>query len=172
MIRYAGQFVICTPKFCCKMVYTLHRIQKLPVSLSQLWDFMSDPKNLAVITPESMGFVTLSGDERKMFAGQIITYTITPLFGIKLHWVTEITHVREHEFFVDEQRFGPYTFWHHKHFFKEIDGGVEMEDIVHYKLPMGIVGKLVHPFLVKQKLDDTFNYRYKKLAELFGEFKG
>jgi ligand-binding SRPBCC domain-containing protein len=153
------------------MLYTLHKLQKLPIPLSEAWDFMGDPKNLAVITPDSMGFVTESGDERKMFAGQIITYTITPLLGIKLQWVTEITHVKAPEFFVDEQRYGPYAFWHHKHFLKEIPGGTEMEDIIHYKVPMGFLGRLVHPFLVKPKLEEIFAYREKKLIELFGEFK-
>nr|WP_322625830.1 SRPBCC family protein [uncultured Flavobacterium sp.] len=154
------------------MIYTLHRTQKLPIPVSEAWDFFSAPSNLAVITPDSMGFVTLSGDERKMFAGQVIIYTITPLFGIKLQWVTEITHVQEGAFFVDEQRFGPYAFWHHKHFFKEIDGGTEMEDIIHYKVPMGFLGRLVHPFLVKPKLEEIFAYRQKKLVELFGAYNG
>lgn len=132
---------------------------------------MSNPKNLAVITPPSMGFKTLSGDDREMYSGQIIHYTITPMFGIKLQWVTEITHIMHNSHFVDEQRYGPYKFWHHKHFFKEIDGGVEMEDIVHYKLPMGILGRMVHPFIVKSKLKEIFDYREKKLKELFGEMK-
>jgi ligand-binding SRPBCC domain-containing protein len=154
------------------MIYTLRRIQKLPVSVQHAWNFFSDPGNLAVITPDTMGFVTLSGDERKMFAGQVIIYTITPLFGIKLQWVTEITHVQEGTLFVDEQRFGPYAFWHHKHFFKEIHGGTEMEDIIHYKVPMGFLGRLVHPFLVKPKLEEIFAYRQKKLVELFGAYNG
>jgi len=153
------------------MIYTLHKFQKLPIPLDEAWEFMSNPKNLAVITPESMGFVTTGGDDRKMFAGQVITYTVTPLLGIKLRWVTEITHVRDKEFFVDEQRFGPYSFWHHKHFLKEIPGGTEMEDLIHYKIPGGIFGRLLHPILVKPKLEEIFNYRYKKLIELFGEFK-
>jgi ligand-binding SRPBCC domain-containing protein len=153
------------------MLYTLHRKQQLPVPLLDVWDFISNPKNLAVITPPSMGFTTLSGDERTMYPGQIIHYTVTPLLGIKLQWVTEITHVVDQSFFVDEQRHGPYRFWHHKHFLKEIPGGVEMEDIVHYKLPMGILGRMVHPILVKPKLEEIFEYRHKKLVELFGEFK-
>lgn len=152
-------------------IYTLHKKQNLPISLESAWDFIGDPKNLKVITPPEMGFHTLSGDERKMFPGQIIHYTITPLFGIKMQWVTEITHVENLKFFVDEQRYGPYAFWHHKHFLKEIPGGVEMEDIVHYKLPMGILGQLVHPFLVKPDLERIFEFRRKKLIELFGEFK-
>lgn len=154
------------------MLYTLNRKQKLPISLSEVWEFMSNPKNLATITPPSMGFVTTGGDDRSMFAGQIISYTITPLFGIKMKWVTEITHVQDKAFFVDEQRFGPYALWHHKHFFKEIPGGVEMEDLLHYKLPMGFIGTLVHPVLVKPKIDEIFAYREKKLIELFGPFIG
>lgn len=154
------------------MLYSIHTKQNLPISLQDAWDFIADPKNLAVITPDSMGFKTISGDDRKMFAGQVIEYTITPLFGLKMSWVTEITHVQEKAFFVDEQRFGPYAFWHHKHFLKQIPGGVEMEDIVHYKVPMGFLGRLVHPFLVKPRLKEIFDYRHKKLVELFGEFKG
>lgn len=154
------------------MLYSIHTKQNLPISLQKAWDFIADPKNLAVITPDSMGFKTLSGDDRKMFAGQIIDYTITPLFGLKMSWVTEITHVKDKEFFVDEQRFGPYAFWHHKHFLKEIPGGVEMEDIVHYKVPLGFLGRLAHPLLVKPKLIEIFDYRHKKLVGLFGEFKG
>ncbi|MFC6095261.1 cell division inhibitor [Flavobacterium qiangtangense] len=152
-------------------LYSIHTKQNLPVSLEEAWNFIANPKNLEVITPKSMGFKTLSGDEKEMFAGQIIHYHITPLFGIKLQWVTEITHVQDKKFFVDEQRFGPYAFWHHKHFLKEIPGGVEMEDIVHYKVPMGILGQMVHPFLVKPKLDEIFAFRQKKLVELFGDFK-
>ncbi|QYJ67763.1 SRPBCC family protein [Flavobacterium litorale] len=152
-------------------LYTIHEKQNLPITLQEAWGFISDPKNLAVITPDSMGFETLSGDDRKMFAGQIIHYNISPLAGIKMQWVTEITHVKDMEFFVDEQRYGPYKFWHHKHFVKEIPGGVEMEDIVHYKLPMSILGDMMHPIMVKPKLKEIFDYRRKKLVELFGEMK-
>lgn len=152
-------------------VYTLHTKQNLPISLEEAWSFLSDPKNLKVITPDYMGFKTLSGDDRPMFAGQIIQYIVTPVMGIPMKWVTEITHVQDQRYFVDEQRFGPYDLWHHKHFLKEIPGGVEMEDIVDYKVPMGIIGQMVHPFLVKPKLKEIFDYRRQKLIELFGEFK-
>ena len=152
-------------------IYTLHSKQNLPISLDEAWEFLSNPKNLKVITPEYMGFKTLSGDDRDMFAGQIIQYIVTPVLGIKTKWVTEITHDEDKKYFVDEQRFGPYSLWHHKHFLREIPGGVEMEDIIDYKIPMGILGQLVHPFLVKPKLKEIFEYREKKLIELFGEFK-
>lgn len=153
------------------MLYTINKKQKLPITLQQAWDFIANPKNLSVITPPQMGFVTLSGDDRSMYPGQIIHYTVTPLLGIKLHWVTEITHVMDRHYFVDEQRHGPYKMWHHKHFLREIPGGVEMEDLVHYRLPMGILGRMAHPFLVKPKLEEVFDFREKKLVELFGEMQ-
>ena len=141
-------------------IYRLHTHQNLPISVDAAWNFLSDPKNLKTITPDYMGFNILSGADRKMFAGQIIQYIVTPVAGIPTKWVTEITHVKDKEFFVDEQRFGPYSLWHHKHFIKAIPGGVEMEDIIDYKLPMGILGQLAHPIIVKPKLKEIFDYRY------------
>lgn len=152
-------------------IYRLESKQNLPISKEKAWKFLSSPRNLKTITPEYMSFDILSGADRPMFAGQIIQYIVTPVLGIKTKWVTEITHVVEGEYFVDEQRFGPYALWHHKHFIKEIPGGVEMEDIIDYKVPMGILGQLVHPFIVKPKLNEIFEYRRKKLIELFGEIK-
>jgi ligand-binding SRPBCC domain-containing protein len=151
------------------MLHTFRTIQRFPVPVETVWDFISNPKNLAVITPPDMGFKTISGDEHAMFPGQIIHYTVTPLFGLKIEWVTEITHVEHKKFFVDEQRYGPYAFWHHKHFVKEIPTGAEMEDIVHYKLPLGALGNLFHAMLVKPKLEKIFAFRSAKLRELFGE---
>ena len=151
-------------------IYTLHKKQNLPISVEQAWEFLSSPANLKTITPDYMGFNILSGADRPMYSGQIIQYIVTPVLGIKTNWVTEITHVKDHEYFVDEQRFGPYSLWHHKHFIKEIAGGVEMEDIIDYKVPMGILGQLAHPILVKPKLEEIFSYRTKKLEELFGKY--
>ncbi|WP_299107473.1 SRPBCC family protein [uncultured Winogradskyella sp.] len=151
-------------------IYTLHKKQNLPISIEQAWEFLSSPANLKTITPDYMSFDILSGADRPMFPGQIIQYIVTPVLGIKTKWVTEITHVKDKEYFVDEQRFGPYALWHHKHFIKEIEGGVEMEDIIDYKLPMGILGQLVHPILVKPKLEEIFKYRTTKLEELFGKY--
>lgn len=118
-----------------------------------------------------MGFKILEGADEKMYAGQIIKYTVTPVLGLPLGWVTEITHVKDNEYFVDEQRFGPYSLWHHKHFIKAIPGGVEMIDIVDYKLPLGILGRIAHPLFVKRQLNQIFNYRYNKLIELFGDYR-
>lgn len=152
-------------------IYTLRSVQKLPISPEKAWNFLSDPENLKTITPDYMGFEILSGGDRPMFPGQIIQYLVTPVAGIKTKWVTEITHVKEGEYFVDEQRFGPYSLWHHKHFIKPENGGVEMEDIIDYKLPFGVIGQWVQPFLVKPKLEEIFEYRRKKLIELFGDFE-
>ena len=152
-------------------IYTFHRKQKLPISVEKAWEFLSNPANLKTITPEYMSFDILSGNEKPMYAGQIIQYIVTPILGIKTKWVTEITHVKKNEYFVDEQRFGPYALWHHKHFINEIEGGVEMEDIIDYKIPMGLLGQLAQPILVKPKLEEIFAYRQTKLIELFGELK-
>lgn len=152
-------------------IYTLNSKQNLPISIDDAWEFLSNPKNLKTITPDYMGFNILSGADKPMFSGQIIQYIVTPIFGIPTKWVTEITHVHDKKYFVDEQRFGPYSLWHHKHFLKEIPNGVEMEDSIDYKIPMGILGQLVHPILIKPKLNEIFDYRRRKLIALFGEYK-
>ena len=153
-------------------LYQLHSKQALPISKAEAWDFLSNPGNLKVITPEHMGFTILSGTDRPMFPGQIIQYKVSPFPGYTTKWVTEITHVSEGEYFVDEQRFGPYALWHHKHFIKEIDGGVEMEDIIDYKIPLGILGQIAHPIIVKNQLKKIFEFREQKLISLFGTVAG
>ncbi|NQV77041.1 MAG: SRPBCC family protein [Lutibacter sp.] len=153
------------------LVYRLSSKQKLPITVNEAWEFLSSPKNLKIITPNYMSFDILSGADKPMFAGQIIQYKITPILGLKTIWVTEITHVVENEYFVDEQRFGPYDLWHHKHFIKPIAGGVEMEDIIDYKIPFGFLGRIVHPILVRPKLKEIFKYRQAKLIELFGDIE-
>ncbi|WP_297706952.1 SRPBCC family protein [uncultured Eudoraea sp.] len=153
-------------------LYQLHSRQCLPISQDEAWSFLSNPENLKVITPEHMGFHILNGADKDMFPGQIIQYEVSPFAGITTKWVTEITHVKEGQYFVDEQRFGPYALWHHKHFIKPISGGVEMEDIIDYKLPFGVLGQLAHPLLVKKQLKKIFAYREMKLEEIYGNMKG
>ena len=150
-------------------LYQIKIKQNLPISVDKAWEFLSNPKNLKEITPKYMNFRILSGADRSIFAGQIIQYKVTPMLGISTKWVTEITHVKDKEYFVDEQRFGPYALWHHKHFIKKIDGGVEMEDVIDYKIPFGIIGQIAHPIIVKNKLKQIFKFRKNKLKELFGE---
>jgi len=152
-------------------LYRLETVQNLPISQKEAWDFLSDPKNLKRITPEYMGFEIVSGASDKMYAGQIIQYIVTPVMSIPTKWVTEITHVDEGKYFVDEQRFGPYALWHHKHFIKPIHKGVEMIDIIDYKIPFGILGQLVHPIIVAPKLKEIFEFRKHALNEMFGEYK-
>jgi len=149
-------------------VYSLKTVQKIPISLDAAWDFFSSPANLKEITPNNLGFNIVSKYHgEKMYPGQIIEYTVKPLFGIPLYWMTEITHVEPLKYFVDEQRFGPYTLWHHQHHFKEIDGGVEMTDIVHYKVPLWILGDIANTILVKAQLKTIFNYRFQAVEERF-----
>lgn len=152
-------------------IYTLHKTQKLPISVDEAWEFLSDPKNLKIITPAKMSFDIISGADRPIYAGQILQYKVTPMMGIRTKWVSEIKSIVPKKYFVDEQLYGPYSLWHHKHFIREIEGGVEMEDIIDYKIPLGILGQMFHPLLVKPRLEEIFNYRQKKLVELFGEYK-
>ncbi len=149
-------------------LYQLQAKQALPISKEEAWDFLSNPNNLKVITPDHMGFHILDEINRPMFSGQIIPYIVSPLPGFKTKWVTEITHVSKGRYFVDEQRFGPYSLWHHKHFIKPTETGVIMEDIIDYKIPFGLLGQILHPVLIKRKLNQIFKYREQKLQELFG----
>lgn len=151
-------------------VYHFESTQILPISLAEAWSFFSSPSNLKKITPEELDFRILQDfKNEKMYAGQLINYIVRPVFGIPMRWTTEITHVVDRSYFVDEQRFGPYTLWHHKHFFKEIDGGVEMIDSVHYALPLGVLGRIAHWLFVKKKLTAIFEYRRKVLEVEFGK---
>ena len=152
-------------------LHQLYRVQRLPVSIEEAWDFFSSPRNLSVITPDYMGFIITSDyNDQKMYEGMVITYIIKPILGIPLNWVTEITHVSEPTYFVDEQRFGPYSFWHHEHHFREIDGGVEMTDLLNYKLPFGPIGRIINTLFVRRRVKSIFDYRYQKLVSLFGKF--
>ncbi len=150
-------------------IYTLMVEQFLPISIEKAWDFFSSPKNLALITPKHMGFKITSEEPDSMFPGQIITYKVAPFPGIRTNWVTEITHVDHKRFFVDEQRFGPYSMWHHEHHFVESEKGVIMTDLVSYKIPFGFLGHIAQSLFVRKKLSDIFSYRMKVLDEMFTE---
>jgi len=151
-------------------VYSLKTVHNIPVSIDKAWDFFSSPANLQAITPANLGFKIISKHHgEKMYAGQVIEYKVSPLLGIPLYWMTEITHVEYKKYFVDEQRYGPYSMWHHQHHFKVIDGGVEMTDIVHYKLPLWFLGDMANGLFVKKQLQQIFDYRFKKVEELFGK---
>jgi len=151
-------------------VYSIKNVTIIAANLEQVWDFFSVPENLIKITPADMGFHIISEkNEKGIYAGQIIEYTVRPMLGIPLYWMTEITHVKWHEFFVDEQRFGPFSMWHHQHHFHVKNGKVEMTDIVHYKLPVWILGSIAHALFVKKKVANIFTVRNKKIEEIFGK---
>ena len=149
-------------------VYSFKTVQTIPCSLEKAWDFFSNPANLSEITPKELKFTTVSkyhGD--KMYPGQIIEYKVHPVLGIPLYWMTEITHVEQHKYFVDEQRYGPYRLWHHQHHFKEVPGGTEMTDIVHYKLPFWFFGDIANALMVRRQLREIFDYRFKVVEKKF-----
>jgi ligand-binding SRPBCC domain-containing protein len=149
-------------------LHLLEAEQKVPTTPQRAWDFFSDASNLEKITPPSLGFQVTSRRPERMYAGMIVTYRVRPLFGVPVRWVTEITHVDEPRVFVDEQRFGPYRFWHHQHLFREIPGGVEVRDMVHYALPAGAGAA---KWIVAPRLDEIFGYRRRVLEETFGPWK-
>lgn len=149
-------------------MYQLKRTQFVKTDLQTCWDFFSSPNNLKEITPEYMGFDVLVELPEKMYEGLMIEYIVRPLLGIPMKWITEIKYVHDKQFFVDEQRKGPYKIWHHEHHFKEVEGGVEMTDIVSYEIPLGILGRIAHPIIVKKKLEEIFDYRFKRVDEIFG----
>jgi ligand-binding SRPBCC domain-containing protein len=152
--------------------YQLHTTQEIPATLDQVWDFISSPRNLKEITPPHMGFdITSTGLPEKMYPGMIISYKVSPLLGIKMTWVTEITQVREREFFIDEQRIGPYALWHHQHHIKPIEGGVLMSDIVTYKPPFGFLGAIANTLFIRKQLKGIFEFREKAMEEKFGKYE-
>ncbi len=142
--------------------------QFLPLSLSEAWEFFCHPRNLDRITPESMTFRITSEVPEVMYPGLLITYKVSPVLGIQLDWTTEITHIREHVYFVDEQRFGPYRMWHHEHHFREVPGGVMMTDRLYYDIGWGPFGWLAGQLLVHRQVQQIFEFREGRLKELFG----
>lgn len=150
-------------------LYTLKREQLLRISMEEAWAYFSTPRNLNEITPPDLNFEITSGDVDEMYTGQIITYRIGILPGIKQNWITEITAVEKNKMFIDEQRFGPYKFWHHKHFFREETNGVLVTDVVHYALPFGVFGSIAHRLFVKNRLNRIFDFRYDYLHEKFNK---
>lgn len=148
--------------------YQFKREQLVNTTIDELWEFISSPGNLKKITPEYMGFdIGTENLPDKIYEGMIISYTVKPLFGIKTQWVTEITHVREKEYFVDEQRVGPYTLWHHQHIIIPEKEGVLMKDIVSYKPPFSFVGSMANRFIIRKKLIEIFDFRNQALEKIF-----
>jgi len=153
-------------------VHSIKTVQQIPASLPAVWAFFSNPGNLKDITPSHLRFNIISkhhGD--RMYAGQIIEYKVSPVLGIPLYWMTEITHVSDNQYFADEQRYGPYSMWHHQHHFRQIAGGVEMTDIVHYKLPLWFLGDVANALFVRKQLKTIFDFRFQKTEAVFGKWR-
>lgn len=148
--------------------YQLHKQQFIPATIDEVWDFISSPNNLKKITPSYMGFdITSKNLPEKMYPGMIISYKVKPVLGIPMTWVTEIAQVVDKKFFVDEQRVGPYSLWHHQHILAQVRGGVMMTDIVSYKPPFEIFGSIANALFIRRQLDGIFIYREKVLKTIF-----
>lgn len=153
--------------------YRIRKTQLLPVGMDMAWDFFSDPANLSRITPPRMGFTVVSEPHQgRIYAGQIIEYRLRPVLGIPMYWMTEITRVDPGRMFIDEQRFGPYSFWHHQHHFEPRGNGTLMSDIVHYRVPLGWLGDLANALFVHRQLEGLFSYRTSAVDQLLENNRG
>ncbi|MFT6334759.1 MAG: ligand-binding SRPBCC domain-containing protein [Saprospiraceae bacterium] len=148
-------------------LYRIETEQFIPISIDEAWGFFSSSWNLKEITPDHMGFVITSKSNEKMYPGMLITYIVTPLLGIGMRWCTEITHVKDKSYFIDQQRFGPYNMWHHQHHFEEVEGGVMMRDIVNYGIPLGVLGQIANTIMVRSQLKEIFDYRIQAVERLW-----
>ena len=152
-------------------IFQLYKEQKLPATVNEVWDFISSPKNLKRITPEYMGFDIVAPQHiEKMYPGMIVIYKVAPLLNKKMTWVTEITHIREKEYFVDEQRVGPYKMWHHEHKLFPIEHDVLMTDLVTYQPPLGVLGNIANTLIIKKQLNEIFHHRKIVLEQLYGKY--
>lgn len=149
-------------------LYHIDAVQRVPIPLEQAWEFFSNPSNLAQLTPEEIGFEITGDLSDSMYPGQILTYNVRPLAGIKMQWATRILQVEPMQYFIDDQLTGPYEIWHHQHHFKAIKGGTEIRDIVHYAIPWYALGPIGHTIAIQPKLYEIFAYRESKTIELFG----
>ncbi len=148
--------------------YQFKKTQLIKASMDDVWNFISRPENLKKITPDYMGFDITSDDvPEKMYSGMIISYIVTPMLGIKTNWVTEITHIKEKAYFVDEQRVGPYKIWHHQHHIEQTDNGILMRDIISYQPPFGFLGSIANSLFIKKKLNEIFDYRTQAIIKEF-----
>lgn len=149
-------------------MYRLTNAQKLPISIDEVWDFLSNPTQLEKITTKELSFQKLHDIPNEMYEGMLMQLRLKPFFGIWINWLTEITHIKEKEYFIDEQRVGPFRFWHHEHRVLPIEGGVEIQDTVHYVMPFSILGRLVHWLFIRKQLEKIFIYREEEMEKMFG----
>jgi ligand-binding SRPBCC domain-containing protein len=149
------------------MLQTLIQKQFLPISIDKAWDFFATPNNLNAVTPKELDFHILTKVPEKMYEGLMIAYSLKPMLQIPVHWVTEVTHIKEHDYFVDEQRKGPYAIWHHEHHFEAKDGGVLMTDVLHYDIGLSFLGWVAGKLFVHRKVREIFAFRFQKLKETF-----
>jgi ligand-binding SRPBCC domain-containing protein len=152
-------------------MYCIKTVLQVKSDLKTVWDFYSTPSNLSQVTPDNIGFKMLSELPESMYVGMVLRYRISPIARIPMQWATEITHIEPYKYFVDHQLEGPYKIWHHQHHFREIEGGVEIEDIVHYALPLGPLGTLAHHLFVKKQIQSIFQHREQTTNKIFGRFE-
>ena len=151
-----------------KKTYQYKTEQFLPISVNEAWSFFSSAKNLAIITPPELDFKILTAlDDSEIYTGMLLDYILKPLWGIPARWQTVIDAVDKPVLFTDRQLKGPYALWEHTHRFIEKPNGVLMKDTVNYQLPFGIIGRIAHAVLIRQKIENIFTYRKAVLQKMF-----
>ena len=153
------------------MIHYLHKEQGIAAPLEKVWEYFCDPKNLNEITPLDMNFEIVEGGDQEMFEGQLIEYRVEFIPGVRSLWLTEIAQIRDREYFVDEQRIGPYRFWYHEHTFEETAAGTKMTDRVTYMVPFGLMGDILNHLWIAKRLHAIFEFRQNKISEIFGEVR-
>ncbi|MBU8891280.1 MAG: SRPBCC family protein [Bacteroidales bacterium] len=150
-------------------MHKLKKTQNISLPVQEAWEFFSQPDNIEKITPSNLHFKILSrSDAGEMYPGMIISYKVSSLSNLVVKWVTEVTQIKKHKYFIDHQIQGLYKIWHHEHHFKEIANGTEMKDILFYDVRFGFVGQLLHKIFIRKRIEEIFNYRELKIKELFG----
>jgi ligand-binding SRPBCC domain-containing protein len=153
-------------------VYTQKYKQFIHADIDTVWDFFSNPSNLGKITPAEMNFKTLyiTGGET-MYAGQLMSYKVSPFPFMRIRWTTEIKVAKYQQHFIDEQKFGPFAMWYHQHFFEVKDGGVEMIDEISYAIPFGFLGRLANSLLVEKQVKNIFKFRKEAVERIFKQIE-
>jgi ligand-binding SRPBCC domain-containing protein len=148
------------------MRYRLHRCQVVAGDLPDVFGFFKSPRNLEAITPRWLRFRVVGATDPEVREGTRLTYRLR-LHGVPVRWESRIAEYVENGMFADEQVVGPYRYWYHRHLFRPVLGGVAIEDVVEYQLPLGVLGRLAHAAFVRRQLTGIFDHRARVIGERF-----
>ena len=146
----------------------LERRQVVAGRLSDVFSFFKDPRNLEAITPPWLRFRVHSSTTETVERGTEIDYRLR-WHVVPMRWRSRISEYEENRTFVDEMLRGPYAFWRHRHDFAEVATGIEIVDVVEYRLPFGLIGRLAHASVVRSQLEAIFDFRQEATRRILLE---